>query len=1507
MQITKPTHHQHLALEPALSIWWIRLVGVIRRFWPQFIIVGVIALYLSPILASGQIVFSDLAFGVSSQRYLSQIFGIWNNHWNTPNLFNLPRLIYILPFYLLSVPFGFSGAVLLKSLIYGVVVISALSFFTLARGILRAFYQQSSLTVTTRLILVAGSLLYALNPWVMMRIQHIFLLCGYSLLPLVIYYFLHIFHPHFAVSQTANSEARPIKRRYYSSALDVLIFALLYSVMAASIHFAIYAVFVLMAIGTLTVASEIRQLRVSPSATTSVHVFRLAIILVLFTILLLPVPIITLATAALVVFIRLNKQQRWFVGRTALKSLGVIFATSIACFYWLAPYMVSIVRDVLPSQLNVNTAETIDLFSQHSSLVNVLYGNSYWWPMFDYASLPITYFIGGGNLLISALFSLRPRPKKLGILFACFASILILLATGTKYPVLDQLYPKIVLGGVIPFGNMFRDPDKLVGLWMLVLSLMVVVGAHYLTNTLLQAKKPVITQIANLFCLMLFLSLAYYLMPFRTIYVEGFYKPVQFPPEYVEAETFLAENVPQDARIVYLPTSENMVDPNYGYASPSWNLATIAGLTVPRATNDFQIFNADYDTLFHQEGNPPFVEYYYNYLQYVLDHGNSSHVGELLSISGADYLVYYSDYLTQRPRQDLNLDVLALQHGLHKVFQNSRVSIYAIQNPLPEAFLLPRSVFTPYGVDRLERFAAFEDFDFSHNGVIFTSADTLPAWEGFSMGDYVEAAHLEDLLLSTLPAEYYIVPFDAIEAGSSWQKTYTQNQDWRWQLDHHNLQAANFDLDFGLGIAFTDAPARIHPLDLSSEAIEPLLVSYLPGDDTSVALLSSTSELLNVTLEQTGSETVLSGQLASTATVGTWYTARSDLINVVEGTPYRFYANLSGSNTREMHFKIHYYDAHNNEVGVEYILGSQSLEDFIEGQFKTLFFAPPGTRAIQIALLVRPSVIGVETTWQLHHLRLEDLSAYRQPNTINMTLAHDSPVQGALYGRLFFSPAGGTVVFDVNGTSTQIDTVTDGPQGFEWVKIADITATEFDATHIQVNNIAGFNAVNVLALIPQDQFMQLADEIHERLRQARMFLTLEAEEDFAYVGSQQSAFTYPMLSSGGAIRSQDGTLESVFEVIKASSYTIDLRYVLPTNPAGSISVELLDSSGAVVIENQLSSVKTAAMPGETTNVIVPDATTGLPVVTQAQSRITTMQNTQLTPIYLAPGEYRLRIQFDSQAHLLAGAENIAPLAGQQGITVAHNAGGLQAIYEPSETDNWYILTTPISALDPNSAVFANLTLHSERVRDRHIKVKFFDVHHNELSQIYFDEIDPFLQSDWHTYSRYLVPPPPAQFMQLQILARASRSEPGLIEIEGMELWQDEDLAMLDRVAIYETGPEVLWGGVSNPEELTQADFGSLGCSVHYPSDARSDQFVVLPEAYSPLWQADSESPLVLPFSGLLSMAHVSSCQPSLTLLDINLMYWIGLIGFGVYTVVTGLVAVAAYRGADRSRSSHELF
>ncbi|MGA9466735.1 MAG: hypothetical protein WBV10_03850, partial [Exiguobacterium marinum] len=160
------------------------------------IMLSCIFVYAYPLFSPGMVVFSDIAFGLSSDRYIEEIFGAWNERWSTTTLLNVPRLVFIAPLYGLSLLFDASGPFLIKSFILTLLVVSALSMYALVKR-LHSIYITKHFQLMTLMTFTLAGLFYALNPWIITRIQHIYLLCGYALFPFALLLFFNLFDPKF--------------------------------------------------------------------------------------------------------------------------------------------------------------------------------------------------------------------------------------------------------------------------------------------------------------------------------------------------------------------------------------------------------------------------------------------------------------------------------------------------------------------------------------------------------------------------------------------------------------------------------------------------------------------------------------------------------------------------------------------------------------------------------------------------------------------------------------------------------------------------------------------------------------------------------------------------------------------------------------------------------------------------------------------------------------------------------------------------------------------------------------------------------------------------------------------------------------------------------------------------------------------------------------------------------------------------------------------------------------
>lgn len=1431
------------------------------RLLPYSVIVLAIVMLIYPIYAPGQLVFSDLAFGSSSAHYLDEIYGLWNRRWSTPNLFNVPRLLYTAPFVGLAALFGHDGAVLLKSLLTAILLLAGVSYYTLANGFFHCYFRQRQGAFTTCL-LTLSAIFYAINPWVIFRIQHIFLLCGYALFPLVIYAYLRLFYPEFERARGAHAnQILPDPATF----ADLLLFCVAFTMSVAALHYVLFIPLVILVLQSFVLLREV------------------------------------------VAHARRRVSLRPFLVNTLRKGLWLMLLLTLFSFYWLVTYAGSIWAGARPDQFNINTPDTIQMFSQNSSLANVALGISYWWPMFDLNRLPLSFYLGGGILLgLAGLAFLRARWGML--LLGGAAGLLLLLATGTYYPPLAESYLALVFQSFFPINNMLRDPNKLLALYLLILPLLITLGAQNVVMLLpkinaslagtfarrrpLGRRQGAIPAGGYIVIATMIVSYWAYLAPLHATFLRGYYAPTPVPAAYQAAGNFLATHLQPTERAIYLPLAGSMLNRATGVTAPFWNRIDgtehTTGHATERATGDFQIYDSSVATLYPYEGNSPTIAQYYTYLQYLLDQGRTSHLAELLNPLGGRFLAYRTEYPIHEQRQQLNRDLLAIQPGLTPQLTNEIFTIYANDRAAPPTRVVPQVIFTPYGYGRFERYAAFPAFSFGHLGTLFTTtALDRPIAAIMRPHDYLEVAQANDLLLSTLPAANYIVPFDQVNEGNpflQWSKSFLGSEEWLWYLQHYQIDNYPFDFDFGRGVLFTTASGRLDlPVYLMNRVKGDPLLQLSDMRDGADFFAADNPNTLRINSPRTSSVEelpLLQGRVQDGPYPFLWQVARSRLVPIQPSHPYRLSAVVAGINSAALHLKIKFFDEGLTEVGAAYLARGDEVATFDATQLTTEMMTPAGAVFMEINVLSRqdPAVTAV---WQIHQLTLEDLAAYQRENRVPFTYTVAQTTTTTLYARVFFNRAGGKLKVEVAGQTVEIATKDADLNQFRWVNLGVFTLQP-GVNNLAVTNVSGFNALNLLASVPQAQQAPLAKQMATLLRNSQVFLTLDAEEDFHYQGHRQPTQAYPLLTSGRAIRSQDGQLTAEFDIVKQARYTLFVRHSdLSTH--GALAVTLTNTATQErVLQQRIVRRPEQPRTSQVTIAAVHEDRLGQRyLTTEHDPLLANMTQTELPGLDLAPGRYRLTITFASKAPVLAETTALSPASASEQLTVTYTAPTLWADYtakalsaqpnqaaqadilpctevelatrgnasliEPAPTilgaqAQWQTLGTTAMPVVPHTPYLFELALRSVNLADLHIKLTFFDQAQRALCadytvdrlagarQLRFDD-DRSQQhyvgalaaaaGEWQRLEKVVNAPANARTMRFQIIAQVDASkrsraagEPlglakGQLGVKDFRILAFRDLAAVDLIALYEATTTPFLAAVAQPAALNAVDLDSM--------------------------------------------------------------------------------------------------
>ncbi|WP_374019387.1 hypothetical protein ABU162_06725 [Paenibacillus thiaminolyticus] len=1321
-----------------------------------------VLLFLAPIYSPGQIVFSDLAFGDRSDRYMEEIIGVWNERWSTSTMLNAPRLLYILPFYLLSLAFGGSGEVLLKSFITCLLLVSALSMYLFTKRLADVYYPDDY-THVRMMALLPGALFYALNPWVVFRIQHIYLLCGYSLFPLVLLFFFSAFDPKFQMRRIKNYDFRRLHRRN----VDLFLLATVFTVSAAAIHYFFYG---LIYLGMFAVLLAIKLGWVYRKSGWS----------------------------------ELRALYRNFLLKGAL--FGLFF--TLLSFYWLSLYVGSILMDAQVSQNNINVVDTLSLFSRNSSLVNVLYFTSYWWPMFPLDRLPVSFYVGGGVLLALIALSMLTDSRRFSIIliFTLLTFFFVIVATGVKIPLFANAFVLLVTKTPI-IGNIFRDPNKIVGLIAVNFSVLLSFG---IIRALEWLKPPGCSRVVKAAGVFFVLGCLWvYNNPLREEFIKGYYKPVKVPEEYSELDAKLADSKRPGSKVLYFPIADNMIQSYNGVATPVWNKGNTS---MEKATGDFQVYSSSENTLFHHEGNAPSITYYLNFLQYLLDNGLSSKLGELFVPFGINQLVYHQEYAGQEERQAFNKELLHIQEGLNNTYNNRYFSLYQLDNKLPYMYVVPRKVVTPYGFGRMESYSHQPGFGFSDFAVLFTGlTPSLPILETVSKGDYLEAASFDDLLLSQLPDKYYLRPFDAIEDGNAflkWSKTLVSNNEWLWFLASQNIGNYPFDMDLNAGTAVTFATSKLDVAPYMMDRVKGKTVLDLNGMLSQQKFFTADNpELFKIQAAPSSPTNLLPelyGEIMKGEPKNIWQVAKSGLLEAKENNPYKFSITASGKGTNKLHFKARFYDENMNELGINYIVAPTMENDFDGARFYGEFITPLGTKQMRVDLLTmqRPEQ---NAYWLIHDIDLADLAAYKKPNTFVMHKTFEKQQLSRIYARVLVNKAGGSIRVTLPDGTVDVPTKDDSVNQFQWVDLGRHLIPEGEVD-VSVTNIAGFNAVNMLAVVPDEKREELELPVKQAIEQANLFLVLEAENDFTGSGNIQSDRSYPKLSMGRGISYQNGELRRTVEILRDGDYSAALLANLPSGYHGGLTVTFTNQATGEMIKRTIQASEQSESQAADT-VIEADhlQETFSKKLLRLPAVLADYGRHEIRNLHLVKGSYTLSIGFNSSVPSLSSLSDFklpvlepdkaaaAPVEPEeQCVRLALGRSELQTSedqleirYAPTDSCGWYTYASDMMPAEANGEYLVRFDAVSENAPDRHLKVVFFNDKDEIIEASYIDEVEESSKNKWNHYEQIVKAPQGTVQMQIQVLARGDRQEQGYFRMKHYSVIPYKHMIMLDQFILYE--------------------------------------------------------------------------------------------------------------------------
>ena len=168
--------------------------------------------------------------------------------------------------------------------------------------------------------------------------------------------------------------------------------------------------------------------------------------------------------------------------------------------------------------------------------------------------------------------------------------------------------------------------------------------------------------------------------------------------------------------------------------------------------------------------------------------------------------------------------------------------------------------------------------------------------------------------------------------------------------------------------------------------------------------------------------------------------------------------------------------------------------------------------------------------------------------------------------RYFANEKGGLLDFDMGGKSLRLDTKSHLNR-FVWTDLGTLGLSEGTQT-LSIENRNGFNAVNLIALIPSEKYEQYKAEFINTLRDKEIIHVFEAESDFNFDESATRVVRdIGNYSNGKALELSTQDLASTkFEILKEGKYNLSIygKGTITLNIDGIIrrTINLVEGGGA---------------------------------------------------------------------------------------------------------------------------------------------------------------------------------------------------------------------------------------------------------------------------------------------------------------------------------------------------------
>ena len=760
------------------------------------------------------------------------------------------------------------------------------------------------------------------------------------------------------------------------------------------------------------------------------------------------------------------------------------------------------------------------------------------------------FLIMGLSLFIFVFIALIMKPKNKYILFFSIFMLITLFLASIPIFSPDLYYwftTKAPLSNL--YGWVFKRPMIL---QFMMLSLAFLIG-FTVVEVITRINKSKIKNISLkkviviiIFCLLLF-SIIIPKWPLATGDHNGVLKPVKIPNDFEQANSWL-EKQNGDFKVLWLP--------KYCGDYIDWYPGTrinkdIAGLISSKPTYEF------WCTAFAPNG---YGVHFFSATIYTLNDdallllNSTNNFGKFFAPLGIKYIIFHDDNATSwdnysYKNADKIFNVLKYQNDLELITQFGFIYIFEnkyYDEQKSSIFYTNSNDFLIFGgIGSLATLNSIPDFYSRDNGVIlgnqkiYKKEDILKITDGII---FVQTGGLEEVAFNFVDEKYFIIPFnyaDSLYGDKEWTKVKLNSFSNKKLNNEGNY--GEWEKDYGKGVVYTWSTGTIN----SDYSLNDDDLIKIHDFETETELNNFTSDLtpyLNIStsnISTSGNKSIM-GKISQGIQNKIQYT-KSELFQYPnDAYKHRISFNLAAKDIINVQIKQLFFNAEKKQIEQQYLMTRSGTFEYTKFQLDVI--PPPTTSYYSIQIQADQNPIN-DSYWWIDDIRLYNLNNITTYARLNINFDVESNDNYEIFMRHLKSENGGKMNIYLDNKQINSLNTYDNLNAYVWEKINSSYLTK-GAHKLFIDNIAGFNVINLIAAVPESKMEEYYQITEDFLKDNAMVYILEGESDF-YFENATISDNYGNQASFAKVLSLEANSKVwlPIQVLKSGNYSISIKWI----------------------------------------------------------------------------------------------------------------------------------------------------------------------------------------------------------------------------------------------------------------------------------------------------------------------------------------------------------------------------